>query len=135
MIKWFELRMPGFTTAEINLRHPKPRLLAISYNEHLLGMIYHKYPLVSKYIRLRHMSCTFGADESVPVGEVFTVVSVLQVVNILVRAEVVHVVDVGFTDSRLNLVKIILYFYYTSFYSLQVLLEHFLVICVSRNFL
>lgn len=65
------------------------------------------------------------------VGEVFTVVSVLQVVNVLVRAEVVHVVDVVFTDSRLNLVKIILH--YTSFYSLQVLIEHFLVICVLRN--
>lgn len=46
------------------------------------------------------------------VGEVFTVVSVLQVVNVLVRAEVVHVVDVVFTDSRLNLVKIILHYMY-----------------------
>ena len=98
--------MPVFLALKIKLRHSEPVLLAVAAEEHLLGVIDHKDALVGEDVRLSQMTNPLGVDVLVSVGEVLTVVCVAKVADVLVLAEVILVVNVGFGDGGLGQVEL-----------------------------
>ena len=98
--------MPVFLALKIKLCHSKPVLLAVAAEEHLLGVIDHKDALVGEDVRLGQVTNPLGVDVLVSVGEVLTVVGVAKVADVLLLAEVVLVVNVGFADGGLGQVEL-----------------------------
>lgn len=76
-------------TLEIDVLHLEPGLLAITQEEHLLGVVDHEDPLVSENVRLRKVAWPIGVDHPVRSREEFPVVRALQVEGVLMCAQVV----------------------------------------------